>query len=99
MARSISGCATLIFSAGGSRYPSLARKSALEKVMNATAAKGAKVEGKPGDNKLTPQIVREPLRSIKKKLPSGAWDSSKHFREQGADGSIHLYDTRRRDQH
>jgi ectoine hydroxylase-related dioxygenase (phytanoyl-CoA dioxygenase family) len=69
MARSISGCATLIFSAGGSRYPSLARKSALEKVMNATAAKGGIVEGKPGDNKLTPQIVREPLRSIKKKLP------------------------------
>ena len=28
-----------------------------------------KAVGKPGDNKLTPAVVREPLRSIRKKMP------------------------------
>ena len=38
--------------------------------MNAMAEMNTKAEGTPGDNKLTPQqITREPLRSLKKKLP------------------------------
>ncbi|MGI4826733.1 MAG: phytanoyl-CoA dioxygenase family protein [Janthinobacterium lividum] len=37
--------------------------------MNEAAVLDEKVVGKPGDNKLTPAIEREPLRSIKKKLP------------------------------
>ena len=46
------------------------RKSAAEvDEMNATAVVEVKAEGKPGDNKLTPQIVREPLSKISKKLP------------------------------
>lgn len=37
--------------------------------MNQTAAMDEKAVGKPGDNKLTPQIQREPLHLIQKKLP------------------------------
>jgi hypothetical protein len=37
--------------------------------MNHTAAIDEKVPGKPGDNKLTPQIRREPLHLLQKKLP------------------------------
>jgi hypothetical protein len=37
--------------------------------MNQTAVLEEKVAGKPGDNKLTPAIQREPLSQIKKKLP------------------------------
>ena len=37
--------------------------------MNEAAVIEEKVVGKPGDNKLTPASEREPLRSIKKKLP------------------------------
>src|SRR5580704_3654785 len=40
-----------------------------EALMNQTAMTEEKVMGKPGDNKLTPAILREPLRSIHKKLP------------------------------
>jgi ectoine hydroxylase-related dioxygenase (phytanoyl-CoA dioxygenase family) len=40
-----------------------------EAVMNETQVLDEKVVGKPGDNKLTPTTVREPLRSIRKKLP------------------------------
>lgn len=37
--------------------------------MNPTAVLDEKATGKPGDNKLTPTIQREPLRSLRKKLP------------------------------
>ncbi len=37
--------------------------------MNQTAVMDDKTVGKPGDNKLTPQIRREPLHLIEKKLP------------------------------
>jgi hypothetical protein len=37
--------------------------------MSEAAVIDEKVVGKPGDNKLTPTILREPLRSITKKLP------------------------------
>ena len=37
--------------------------------MNQPAVIGETVAGKPGDNKLTPAILREPLRLIRKKLP------------------------------
>jgi ectoine hydroxylase-related dioxygenase (phytanoyl-CoA dioxygenase family) len=37
--------------------------------MREAAVLDEKVAGKPGDNKLTPAILREPLRSIEKKLP------------------------------
>jgi hypothetical protein len=37
--------------------------------MKQAAVIEGKVTGKPGDNKLTPATLREPLRSIKKKLP------------------------------
>jgi ectoine hydroxylase-related dioxygenase (phytanoyl-CoA dioxygenase family) len=40
-----------------------------EAVMKETAVLDDKVVGKPGDNKLTPTVLREPLRSIRKKLP------------------------------
>src|SRR5580698_6026368 len=40
-----------------------------EAVMNETAVLDKKVVGKPGDNKLTPAVLREPLRLIQKKLP------------------------------
>jgi hypothetical protein len=41
--------------------------------------------GKPGDNKLTPAIVREPLRSIQKKLPLRVLseDDFKHWQTYG----------------
>jgi hypothetical protein len=41
----------------------------MEAAMNQTAIIDEKPAGKPGDNKLTPQIQREPLRLIHKKLP------------------------------
>jgi ectoine hydroxylase-related dioxygenase (phytanoyl-CoA dioxygenase family) len=41
----------------------------MEAVMNETQIVEDTVEGKPGDNKLTPTTLREPLRSIRKKLP------------------------------
>jgi ectoine hydroxylase-related dioxygenase (phytanoyl-CoA dioxygenase family) len=37
--------------------------------MNQTAVMDEKAVGKPGDNKLTPEISREPLHMIRKKLP------------------------------
>lgn len=37
--------------------------------MNEAAVINDQLKGKPGDNKLTPEILREPLRSIQKKLP------------------------------
>jgi len=37
--------------------------------MNEIAVLDKKVVGKPGDNKLTPAVLREPLRLIQKKLP------------------------------
>jgi len=37
--------------------------------MKETAVLDQKAVGKPGDNKFTPAVLREPLRSIKKKLP------------------------------
>jgi hypothetical protein len=37
--------------------------------MNKTAVLDKNVVGKPGDNKLTPAVLREPLRLIQKKLP------------------------------
>ena len=37
--------------------------------MNETGVMDEKAVGKPGDNKLTPAILREPLRLIQKKLP------------------------------
>lgn len=37
--------------------------------MNQTAVMDEKAAGKPGDNKLTPQIRREPLHLMQKKLP------------------------------
>jgi hypothetical protein len=40
-----------------------------EAVMNETQVLNEKVVGNPGDNKLTRTILREPLRSIEKKLP------------------------------
>ena len=40
-----------------------------EAIMNETAVLDKKVVGKPGDNKLTPAVLREPLRLIQKKLP------------------------------
>ena len=37
--------------------------------MNETAVLDTKVAGKPGDNKLTPAVLREPLHRLHKKLP------------------------------
>jgi hypothetical protein len=45
------------------------RRSAQEMAMKMAAVIENKVVGKPGDNKLTPATLREPLRSLKKKLP------------------------------
>src|ERR1700678_3363052 len=50
-------------------YRSVCALRMKEAVMNETQVLDEKVVGKPGDNKLTPTIVREPLRSIQKKLP------------------------------
>jgi hypothetical protein len=41
----------------------------MKAMMNETPVLDRKVVGKPGDNKLTPAILREPLRHIQKKLP------------------------------
>ena len=43
------------------------------------------IVGKPGDNKLTPAILREPLRSIQKKLPLRVLseDDFKHWQTYG----------------
>jgi hypothetical protein len=45
------------------------RRSAQEMAMKKAGLIENKVVGKPGDNKLTPATLREPLRSLKKKLP------------------------------
>jgi hypothetical protein len=45
------------------------RRSAQEMAMKMAAVIKNEVVGKPGDNKLTPATLREPLRSLKKKLP------------------------------